>query len=164
MIIISNILGFIASVIGIGYIRSNNKNKICVLSMLMYLFKVASMFIINAYSGLIVAICNIFRALLTRYDKWNKYWIVLFMSIMFVFTIYFYKSPLDFLSIIGVFINNIGFLFMQKGKLKVFRWLRFCANLMWIGYYGYILNFASMIFEIIYTITNLREIFRKDKK
>lgn len=51
---------------------------------------------------------------------------------------------------------------MQKGKLKIFRWMRFCANLMWISYYGYILNFASMVFEIIYTIINLREIFRKE--
>ena len=29
MIIIGNILGFIASLIGIGYFKSNNKNKIC---------------------------------------------------------------------------------------------------------------------------------------
>lgn len=63
----------------------------------------------------------------------------------------------------GGVINNIGFLLMQKGKLKTFRWMRFSANLMWISYYGYISNFASMLFEIIYTIINLREIFRKEK-
>ena len=63
----------------------------------------------------------------------------------------------------GGVINNIGFLLMQKGKLKTFRWMRFSANLMWIFYYGYILNFASMLFEIIYTIINLREIFRNEK-
>lgn len=52
---------------------------------------------------------------------------------------------------------------MQKGKLEIFRWMRFGANLMWVSYYGYILNFASMLFEIIYTIINLREIFGKEK-
>ena len=81
-------------------------------------------------------------------------------GIMLGFTIYLYKSPLDFLSIVGVVINNIGFLLMQKGKLKTFRWLRFSANLMWVSYYGYILNFASMLFKIIYTVINLKEIFR----
>ena len=128
----------------------------------MCLFQIFSMFVLGAYSGLVIVTCNIFRALLTRFDKWNKYFIILFTIIMFIFTIYFYKSPLDFLSLIGVIINNIGFLIMQKGKLKIFRWMRFCANLMWISYYGYILNFASMLFEIIYTIINLREIFRKE--
>ena len=128
----------------------------------MCLFQIFSMFILGAYSGLVIVTCNIFRALLTRFNKWNKYFIILFTIIMFIFTVYFYKSPLDFLSLIGVIINNIGFLIMQKGKLKIFRWMRFCANLMWISYYGYILNFASMIFEIIYTIINLREIFRKE--
>ena len=128
----------------------------------MCLFQIFSMFILGAYSGLVIVTCNIFRALLTRFNKWNKYFIILFTIIMFIFTVYFYKSPLDFLSLIGVIINNIGFLIMQKGKLKIFRWTRFCANLMWISYYGYILNFASMVFEIIYTIINLREIFRKE--
>lgn len=128
----------------------------------MCLFQIFSMFILGAYSGLVIVTCNIFRALLTRFNKWNKYFIILFTIIMFIFTVYFYKSPLDFLSLIGVIINNIGFLIMQKGKLKIFRWMRFCANLMWISYYGYILNFASMVFEIIYTIINLREIFRKE--
>lgn len=128
----------------------------------MCLFQIFSMFILGAYSGLVIVTCNIFRALLTRFNKWNKYFIILFTIIMFIFTVYFYKSPLDFLSLIGVIINNIGFLIMQKGKLKIFRWMRFCASLMWISYYGYILNFASMIFEIIYTIINLREIFRKE--
>lgn len=128
----------------------------------MCLFQIFSMFILGAYSGLVIVTCNIFRALLTRFNKWNKYFIILFTIIMFIFTIYFYKSPLDFLSLIGVIINNIGFLIMQKGKLKIFRRMRFCANLMWISYYGYILNFASMLFEIIYTIINLREIFRKE--
>lgn len=128
----------------------------------MCLFQIFSMFILGAYSGLVIVTCNIFRALLTRFNKWNKYFIILFTIIMFIFTVYFYKSPLDFLSLIGVIINNIGFLIMQKGKLKIFRWMRFCANLMWISYYGYILNFASMVFEMIYTIINLREIFRKE--
>ena len=128
----------------------------------MCLFQIFSMFILGAYSGLVIVTCNIFRALLTRFNKWNKYFIILFTIIMLIFTVYFYKSPLDFLSLIGVIINNIGFLIMQKGKLKIFRWMRFCANLMWISYYGYILNFASMVFEIIYTIINLREIFRKE--
>lgn len=128
----------------------------------MCLFQIFSMFILGAYSGLVIVTCNIFRALLTRFNKWNKYFVILFTIIMFIFTVYFYKSPLDFLSLIGVIINNIGFLIMQKGKLKIFRRMRFCANLMWISYYGYILNFASMVFEIIYTIINLREIFRKE--
>ena len=163
MIIIGNIFGFIASFIGIGYFKSNNKNKICLFSILMCLFQIASMFVLGAYSGLIVVTCNIFRALLTRFDKWNKQWIFTFTCIIIGFTFYFYKSPLDFLSVLGVIINNIGFLLMQKGQLKTFRWMRFCANLMWIFYYGYILNFASMLFEIIYTIINLREIFRKQK-
>lgn len=163
IVIIGNILGFIASVIGIGYFKTNNKNKVCVFSIMMCLFQIASMFVLGAYGGLVIVICNIFRALLTRFDKWNKYWIILFTTVMAGFTIYFYKSPLDFLSLIGVVINNIGFLLMQKGKLKAFRWMRFSANLMWTAYYGYISNFASMIFEIIYTIINLREIFRKDE-
>lgn len=128
----------------------------------MCLFQIFSMFILGAYSGLVIVTCNIFRALFTRFNKWNKYFIILFTIIMFIFTMYFYKSPLDFLSLIGAISNNIGFLIMQKGKLKIFRWMRFCANLMWISYYGYILNFASMVFEIIYTIINLREIFRKE--
>ena len=163
MIIIGNILGFIASFIGIGYFKSNNKNKICIFSIIMCLFQIASMYVLGAYSGLAVVTCNIFRALLTRFDKWNKYWVFILTCTIIGFTLYFYSSPLDFLSVIGVVINNIGFLLMQKGKLKIFRWMRFSANLMWIFYYGYILNFASMLFEIIYTIINLREIFRNGK-
>ena len=163
MIIIGNILGFIASFIGIGYFKSNNKNKICIFSIIMCLFQIASMYVLGAYSGLAVVTCNIFRALLTRFDKWNKYWIFILTCTIIGLTLYFYSSPLDFLSVIGVVINNIGFLLMQKGKLKTFRWMRFSANLMWIFYYGYILNFASMLFEIIYTIINLREIFRNGK-
>lgn len=129
----------------------------------MCLFQIASMFVLGAYSGLVVVTCNILRALLTRFDKWNKYWIFTLTCTIIGFTLYFYKSPLDFLSVIGAVINNTGFLLMLKGKLKIFRWLRFSANLMWISYYGYILNFASMIFEILYTIINLREILRKEK-
>lgn len=163
IIIVGNILGFVASIIGVGYFKSNNKNKICMFSILMCLFQIASMFVLGAYSGLVVVACNILRALLTRFDKWNKCWIFIFTCTIIGFTLYFYKSPLDFLSVIGVTINNIGFLLMQKGKLKTFRWMRFSANLMWISYFGYISNFASMLFEITYTIINLREIFRKEK-
>lgn len=163
MIILGNILGFIASLIGIGYFKSNNKNKICVFSILMCLVQVASMFVLGAYNGLVIVSCNIFRALLTRFDEWDKYWIWLFTCTIISFTFHFYKSPLDFLSVVGAVINNIGFLLMQKGKLKTFRWLRFCANIMWTSYYGYILNFASMTFEIVYTVINLREIFRTEE-
>lgn len=163
MVVAGNILGLIASSIGVGYFKSNDKDKICIFSILMCLFQVASMFVLGAYSGLIVVVCNIFRALLTRFNKWGIQWILLFTCIIVGFTIYFYKSPLDFLSVIGVIINNIGFLLMQRGKLKTFRWLRFCANLMWISYFGYILNFASMLFEIVYTVVNLREIFKKEE-
>lgn len=162
MIIIGNTLGFIASIIGICYVKSNNKNKICTLSILMCLFQVASMSVLGAYSGLIVPTCNIFRALLTRFDKWNKYWIFIFTCTIIGFTFHFYKSPLEFLSVMGVTINNIGFLLMQHNKLKTFRRLRFIANIMWVGYYGYILNFASMLFEITYATINLREILRKE--
>ena len=80
MIITGNLLGFIASIIGLGYFKSNNKNKICVFSILMCIFQIASMFVLSAYSGMIVVTCNIFRALLTRYNKWNKYWIIVLQA------------------------------------------------------------------------------------
>jgi hypothetical protein len=164
IVIIGNILGFIASIVGLGYFKSNNKDKVCIFSIIMCSFQIASMFVLGAFSGLVVVTCNILRAILTRLDKWNKYYILLFTCIITGFTIYFYKTPLDFLSVIGASLNNIGFLLMQKGKIKPFRWLRFCGNIMWVSYYGYILNFASMTFEIAYTIINLREIFRKKKE
>lgn len=161
MVVLGNILGFIANIIGFGYFKSNNKNRICIFSILMCLFQIASMLVLSAYSGLVVVTCNIFRALLTRFNKWGKYWIIFFTFIIICFTIYFYKSPLDFLSVIGAIVNNIGFFLMQKGRLTSFRWMRFSANLMWVLYYCYIINFVSMVFEIIYTIINLKELFRK---
>ena len=161
IVILGNILGFVASFIGLGYFKSNNKNNICIFSIVMCCIQIASMFILGAYGGMVIVVCNIFRALLTRFDKWNKWYILFFTSVMLVFNIYFYKSPLDLLGFIGVVINNIGFLLMQKGRLKSFRWLRFVANIMWISYYCYILNFASMVFEVLYTAINLRELFRE---
>ena len=162
IVILGNILGFVASFIGLGYFKSNNKNNICIFSIVMCCIQIASMFILGAYGGMVIVVCNIFRALLTRFDKWNKWYILFFTSVMLVFNIYFYKSPLDFLGFIGVVINNIGFLLMQKGRLKSFRWMRFVANIMWISYYCYILNFASMVFEVLYTAINLRELFREE--
>lgn len=163
MLIIGNILSLIASLIGLAYYKVNDKNKICMFGILVSSINIVSMFILVAYSGLIVLSCNILRALLTRFDKWNKYWVFVVTCIVTCVTLHFYKSPLDFMSVIGSLINNIGFLLMQKGKLKTFRWMRFYASIMWISYYLYILNFASMAFEIAYTIINLRELFRKEK-
>ena len=164
MLIIGNILSFIASLIGLAYYKVNDKNKICMFGILVSSINIVSMFILGAYSGLIVLSCNILRALLTRFDKWNKYPVFIVTCVATCVTLHFYKSPLDFMSVIGSLINNIGFLLMQKGKLKTFRWMRFYASIMWISYYLYILNFTSMAFEIAYTIINLRELFRKEKR
>lgn len=162
-IFIGNILGFIASLIGIGFFKSNNKNKICIYSIFMICFQIASMSVLGAYSGLIVVSCNMLRAILTRFTKWNIYWILFVEIIIISFTFYIYKTPLDFFSILESTFNNIGFIYMQKNKIKKFRLLRFCGNILWISYYYYIYNFMSMLFEIIYTVINLKELSKKEK-
>lgn len=163
MILLGNFIGLIASLVGIAYFKVNDKNKICIYSAIMSILHLLAMIVLSAYSGLVVTICNILRSILVRYNKWNKYWIIGCSLATVAFTIYVYKSPFDFLSVIGMIINGIGFLIMQKGKIKPFRWMRFSANILWIGYYCYILNFTSMGFEIVYTIINLREIFKKEE-
>ena len=160
-LVFGNIFGLFSSITGLAYFKSNNKNRICLYSIIMCIFQIISMIILNAYSGMVVVICNIFRAILTRFNKWNKYFVSIFICIILGFTIYFYDSPLDFLCVIGASLNNIGFLLMQKNNIKAFRWLRFIGNLMWIGYYLYIVNIASMCFELVYMVINLREIFKK---
>lgn len=159
-VLLGNIFSLFSSLSGLKYIKENDKNVICKWSLIMSIFKIISMIILQAKTGVITISLNVIRAILVYKGVFNKYIVILFIVINSIVTLQVFNNLLDLTPLVGSSLNNIGFIYIQNGNIKTLRKLRFIGNLLWLNYYVYVLDFTGAIFELLYTVTNIRELLK----
>lgn len=160
-LILSNILGLVASLVGIYYFKQTDKRKICIASIVMSTIQIVAMSLIGAFASIATITINILRGILTYKNKLTKTNAIILLLIPYTFVILNFNSVFDLLPPIGSTLNMIGFFLIQKNKMAERRVLSLIASVAWTTYYFFVLNITSGLFEISYILVGITALKRE---
>lgn len=158
MLILCNLLGIVAGLMGIAMFKQSDRGKICLWGVLMSVTYIIAFLCIGAYSGVITSVGSLAQNILVWKKKYTIPLAILILAIVFAVSIYNFKSWLDFLAPVGNIFTTMGYFILQKGKIGSRRVLAITASVFWLNYYISVLNIMSAVFEVIYLVISFTKV------
>ena len=164
VIVIANIIDFVAAMIQVGSGAIKKKSKILVVQIVQLLMQAVSMLLLGGVTGAISNVLSCFRNYLCYKEKLNTMWKAILIIASIVMTIALNDQGL--LGIIPVTVCTVYIIFMDVKDPIKFKLLVTLSFIPWVFYHFILKSYTGAFFDAASVFTNGITLFRmmKEKK
>lgn len=162
MLIIGNILAFIASILMVYTGTLNNRKKIIFIQTIYTLMFTLGDLLLAGYSGAIVNMISIIRNILSYNDKLGTIQKIILIICALITTIMF--NNLGFIGILPLLSMIMYILFMNTKNVNKFKLIIIFSSILWVIYDFTIKLYVSSIFDVLTILSALITILINKKK
>lgn len=162
VIIIANIIDFVAAMIQVGSGTIKKKSKILVVQIVQLLMQATSMLLLGGVTGAVSNVLSCFRNYLCYKEKLNNVWKAVLILAYVAMTVAFNNQGL--LGIIPLVVCTVYIIFMDVKDPVKFKLLVTLSFVPWIFYHFIIKSYTGAFFDAASVVTNGITLFRMMKE
>ena len=162
VIIIANIIDFVAAMIQVGSGAIKKKSKILVVQIVHLLMQATSMLLLGGVTGAVSNVLSCFRNYLCYKEKLNNVWKAVLILAYVAMTVAFNNQ--GFLGIIPLVVCTVYIIFMDVKDPVKFKLLVTLSFVPWIFYHFIIKSYTGAFFDAASVVTNGITLFRMMKE
>jgi hypothetical protein len=162
VIIIANIIDFVAAMIQVGSGAIKKKSKILVVQIVQLLMQATSMLLLGGVTGAVSNVLSCFRNYLCYKEKLNNVWKAVLILAYVAMTVAFNNQGL--LGIIPLVVCTVYIIFMDVKDPVKFKLLVTLSFVPWIFYHFIIKSYTGAFFDAASVVTNGITLFRMMKE